>query len=195
MLLPCCHVYCNNRYVIYSVKADVIVQWKMVNPLCEISIVLPWGLHCFPFILPSALCDKQMASHDQEGHVGYHFHYLKKCSGAIVDTFGMWCWSQWCHMTKRDVVHIIFSCLYLKKTVMPFMMLLASCNTDTDPSGIMWHQHQWYHLMPMLVAVMSHGEKSHVTSNFDCLDLGNVMVTLRMLIASHGTNTSVNGMT
>ena len=35
MLLPCCHVYYNNRYVNYSVKADVIAQWKMVNPLCE----------------------------------------------------------------------------------------------------------------------------------------------------------------
>ena len=35
MLLPCCHVYCNTRYVNYSGRADVIAQWKMVNPLCE----------------------------------------------------------------------------------------------------------------------------------------------------------------
>ena len=38
-------------------------------------------------------------------------------------------------------------------------------------------------------------KKSHVTSNFYCLDLRNVMVTMRMLTALCHANISVNSMT
>ena len=43
---------------------------------------------------------------------------------------------------------------------MPFIMLLASSNTDTDPNGIMWHQHQLHHMMAVPVAIMSHDHKA-----------------------------------
>ena len=38
-VLPSCHVNCSTRYVDYSGKADVIAQWKMVNPLYESFVV------------------------------------------------------------------------------------------------------------------------------------------------------------
>ena len=42
---------------------------------------------------------------------------------------------------------------------------------------------------------MSHNQKGHVASNCDYPDLSNVMVTLRILTASCGTNMSASGMT
>ena len=78
---------------------------------------------------------------------------------------------------------------------MPFLMLLASCDSDSDLNGIMQHQQWWHHMMQMPVAIVSHDQKSHVTSNFNSFDQKNVMVTLRLLITSCDANTSANGMT
>ena len=91
-----------------------------------------------------------------------------------------WCHCWWCwnyvmletvvsHDQKRHAAYYL-NCLYLWKTAMLFMILLATCNTATDTNSIMWHQHHWHH--------------SHVTSNFDCLYPKNVMVTWRILVAS-----------
>ena len=113
--------------------------------------------------------------------------FTKEINGAIEDAVGiMWCLSQWCHMTKRHMLDIILSVL--------FMMMLTSCGTDTDANGIMWHHSQWHHMLPMPVANVSHDHKSHITSNFDYLDLRNVIVTLRILTALCDGNTSANGM-
>ena len=51
---------------------------------------------------------------------------------------------------------------------MPYMILLASFDTDTDSSGIMGHQYHWIHMMPVVVVL--YDQKSHVTSNFNCID-------------------------
>ena len=95
---------------------------------------------------------------------------------------------------------------------MPFMILLASGDPYTDPNGIICHQHQWHHMMPMRVAIMSQGPKSHVTSNFYFCGVRNAMVTLGMSpfapyfchhdlrnammpFASVDTDTGINGVT
>ena len=36
----------------------------------------------------------------------------------------------------KETYCISLNCLYLRKMMMPFMMLLASCDADTDPNGI-----------------------------------------------------------
>ena len=103
-----------------------------------------------------------MASHDQEMqwcHLWYCWHYVMLQPMLSHD--------------QRRYVASHFNCHYLRKRKMPFMMLLAWCDTDTDPIGIMWHQHQWNHMMPMSV---------------------NVMVTLKMLTAMCDSNISTNGM-
>ena len=88
----------------------------------------------------------------------------------------------------RSHVAPYLNCLDLEKAMMTLMMLLALCGTVSDPSGIMWHQHQWHHVMQMPVAVVSHYQKSPSTSNFDC-----GIVTLRMLTRPCGATTCANG--
>ena len=103
----------------------------------------------------------------------------------------MQCWSQWCHMTKRENVAYHFYCLYLRKN---YTIYNAVC--------ILWHWSWflWYYVTPTPIASYHASgncvswQKSHVTSNFDCLDLSNAMVTLRMLTVSCDDNTSVNSM-
>ena len=135
-----------------------------------------------------------MALHDWESHVTPHFNCLYLGNTLVLLMMLLALCVARASDQKRHFAYP-FSCLFLRKTRMPFMMLLALCDTDTDPNGLMWHQHQWYHIMPMPVAIVSWGKKSHVTSNFDCLDLRNVMETLRMLTALCDVNTSANGMT
>ena len=48
-------------------------------------------------------------------------------------------------------------------------------------------------LMPMAVAIESHGQNSHVATHFDCLDIRNLVVPLTMLMASCDVNISDNG--
>ena len=46
-----------------------------------------------------------------------------------------------------------------KNIMMPFMMHLASHDTDTDVNCILWHQYyQCHHVMPVAVAIVSHEE-------------------------------------
>ena len=59
---------------------------------------------------------------------------------------------------KRHVTYH-FSCLFIRNTMIPLMMLLASYETYTYPIGIMWHKYQWHHLLPMPVAIVSHDQK------------------------------------
>ena len=115
-----------------------------------------------------------------------------KCNGSTDDAINiMWCW-HYINAPHDQETHVAphFNFLELRNVMVPLVMLLVSC--DTDLNGITWHQHQWHHTMPMPV---SQDKKSHVTSNFDCLDLRNVTVTLRMLTASCDANTNANGMT
>ena len=97
-------------------------------------------------------------------------------------------------MTKV-MLHLLSSAFTYGKTMMPFLMLLASHDTNSTPIGIIWHLHQWYNMIPMPVAIVSHNQKSHIKSNFDCLYLRSVMVKLRMLMSLCDANTSANGMT
>ena len=46
----------------------------------------------------------------------------------------------------------------------------------------------------MLVLMVSHYQKSHVTLHSDLLDLRSAMVLLAMLFASHDADASANGM-
>ena len=45
-------------------------------------------------------------------------------------------------------------------------------------------------MITMPVPMVSHDKKSHIAPQFDCLDLGNAMVLLTMLSASHDTESS-----
>ena len=42
--------------------------------------------------------------------------------------------------------------------MIPFMMLLASF--DTDPNGIIWHQDQWHDMMSIPLAVVLCDQKA-----------------------------------
>ena len=163
-----------------------------------------------------------MTLHDPQSHIAPHFNCLQQGSAMVLfllpsasydtdtETNGItWprkscfipfqlssqgnicCWRQWFYMTKRHVTYH-FSCLYLMETVMPFMMLLASCDTDPNPNGILCHQHQWHHWCQCNLQLC------HMTKRpcyiFFCLDLRKVMVTFRILIASHDENTHANSM-
>ena len=133
-------------------------------------------------------------------------HMTKKVMLHLISVVLTW-EKQWCHcwccwhyvmlepMEAHDQKRYVapqFNCLYLRKSLMPFMML-TSCDTHTSPNSIIQYQHQWHHMMAMSVAIVSRDQKRHVASNFDHLDLRNVMVTLRMLIAICDANTSANG--
>ena len=133
-----------------------------------------------------------MASHDQDSCASPHFNCLD-LRNVMVQLMLLPIWDSGASGFSDQKDLLPFNCLYLRNTVMPFMMCLVSCDSDTNPSGIMWHQ--WHHLMLKSVAGVSHDQKSHVTSNFDCLDLRNVMEMLRMLTASCDTNSSANGIT
>ena len=50
-------------------------------------------------------------------------------------------------------------------------------------------------MMPIPVAVVSHGQKSHIGCHFDHLDLRYTVVSLMMLSASHYTDINANGIT
>ena len=64
-------------------------------------------------MMPSASCD---ADTDNNGitwprkswYTSFQLSWPKKCNGTIDATVAiMWCWSQCCQMTKRDMLHII----------------------------------------------------------------------------------------
>ena len=134
-----------------------------------------------------------------------------KCIGSIHDAISiMWCWHwhQWHLMTKKVILLLLWS----ENAMVPLIMLLELCplpkeNNDAiyDPVGIMWHWKwsQWHNVTPTLMA--SHyanasgncviRPKNHITSNFDCLNLSKIMVTMRVVTASCDANTSSNGMT
>ena len=69
----------------------------------------------------------------------------------------------------------------------------------------MWHWYwsQWHNVTQTPMAAYDSNAsgycvtwpESHVTSNFECFDLKNIFVTLRILIASNDANPSANGMT
>ena len=85
----------------------------------------------------------------------------KEFSGAIYDAIGIiycWYWCQCCRMTKSNVAPH-FDHLDLKNSVVPFMIPLASCDADTNASGVTW-------------------QKSRVAPHFGHLGLRNSMASL-----------------
>ena len=149
---------------------------------------LDLGNAVVPLMMPSTWCDADMYQrHHMTKKVLLHLISIacpKKCNGAI-DTVGiMWCWSQWFHMTKRDMLYIIlfvFTCSWYHATLI--MILMALCDTKT--SCIIWSNTSgncvtW--------------PKNHVSSNFVCFNLRNVMVTLRMLTTACDAFTSAHDM-
>ena len=99
------------------------------------------------------------------------WHHMTKKVILYLITVALTYKMQWCHwwccrhylvretMVLHDQKRCVayhFICLYLRKTMMPFLMLLGSCDTDKDPIDI-WHQHQWHNMMP--VAIVSHDQK------------------------------------
>ena len=114
-------------------------------------IVLTWEIqwfHWWSYHQHVVLTLVLMAYHDQWSPVAPHFSFLD-LRNAVVALICCWHCAVllpvvW-HDQKRQVAFI---------TMMSFMIMLTPCNTD--PSYILWHQHQWYHMMPMPVAVVSH---------------------------------------
>ena len=72
-----------------------------------------------------------MASHDQESHFAPHFN----CPDIRTAVGIMCCWNQSYDITK-ETCFISFQLSLPKDTVMPLVMLLVSCDTDSDSSGI-----------------------------------------------------------
>ena len=50
-------------------------------------------------------------------------------------------------------------------------------------------------MMPMLTAMPSCDQKSHIVSQFDSLDIRNAMVPLKMLMSSDDINTNASDVT
>ena len=50
-------------------------------------------------------------------------------------------------------------------------------------------------LVMMLMPMTSHNPKGHAALHFNCLDIGNVMVSLVMLLASCEADAGANGVT
>ena len=130
----------------------------------------------------------------------------KECNATIDDPIGiMWCLYQWCYLTKKwwcasfqlswpkacngtiDKATNITCCQYqwchMTKMSCCTSFLLSWCkeyNGAIDSVlDIMWYQKEWCHMI-----------KSHVTPLFNCHDLGNSMVQLIMLLASHKASAS-----
>ena len=125
-------------------------------------------------MMPSASCDGDSSTNGQESHVAPTLNCLglRNALVPLVMLLAL-CGARAYGVTwkKRDIAYHC-NCLYLRKIMIPFMMLLVSCDTDNEPSGIMWQQHQWHHMMPIPVAIVSWDQKK-VISNVDCLDLSN----------------------
>ena len=106
--------------------------------------------------MPSASCNADTGTNGitwprKSSYASFQLSWPKKCNSAIDDAVGiMWCWSQWCHKTKRHVAYH-FNCLYLKKQlchlwccwhhVTLILTPVTSCNTNTN--CIIWCQCQW----------------------------------------------------
>ena len=75
----------------------------------------------------------------------------------------MWCqcWCQWHHTRKKNYVEPHLNCLSLRTALVPLMILLASYDIYYHANDIKW----W---------------KSHVTSDFNWLDLRNAVVPFCM---------------
>ena len=157
----------------------LLMQWYHMTikvMLHLISVVLTWGkwwCHWWCCWNHVTLMPVPMASNDQS-HAAPHFNCLDLRNAMVplkmlsiaydADTNAltsqntntnaiMWC--QWYHMTSH--VASPFSCLNLTNTMVPPMMLLASCDTNVCANGIKW-------------------PKSHVSSHFDCHDPINAVV-------------------
>ena len=129
-------------------------------------------------------------------------------------------WHHWHHMILMHTpkasydlkchVGLHYSCLSLLNVVMPFSMLLASCNTDAGANGIkLWKSHIAPHfdcfnirnaIVPSTILSTSYDAractnsitwpKSDVAPHFNCLDLRNVVVPLVVLSMSHDADTN-----
>ena len=60
---------------------------------------------------------------------------------------------------QESHVAFYFYHLDLKDVIVPYMMLLASCDTDTDANGIMWYQHQSPDVIQMVIPIVCQDQK------------------------------------
>ena len=87
----------------------------------------------------------------------------------------IWCWCQWHHMTRNGMLHI-------------FSVILTQ--------GMQWYHYwwHWYHVTWTLAPVAWHYQKC-VAPHFNCLNIMNAVVTLKMLSASCDARSSAKSVT
>ena len=85
-------------------------------------------------------------------------------------------WCQWHHISQNITLHLIL--IILNKQI-------QLCY---------WQCHQ-YHMMQMQAPNASHYQKGHVAPHFDYLDITNVVVPLRMPLASHDADAGTKSIT
>ena len=147
-------------------------QWHLASgDTCIIDTSWSKKSHCTPFqLLCPGKCNGSMHATvsitwpKKSCQTSFQLAWPKKCNGAIVDA-------------------VAYGVRWQKETCyISFYLSLPKENSAAiyDAVGIMWHWYwsQWHHVTPTPVAIVSHDQKSHFTSNFDCLDLRNEMVTL-----------------
>ena len=178
------------------------IRWHWWQWHCMIKIILHlilivltgemqwchWWCYQHHLMLRLAL----MVLHDQENY----FNYLDPRNAMVPLTMLLELCDVGDMVSQDQNRHVAynFNCLYIRNIMMPITMLFASCDTDTDPmascdtntSDGICYQNQWQ------IVIWT---KSHVTSNFDCHNLRNVMGTLRMLTVKCDANISARGMT
>ena len=122
-------------------------------------------------------------------------------------------------MIKKGYVASHFDHVNERNDVVPFIVPLASCDTDTYTNVVTWPKCHvaphfgylyprnamvplmtlsitWCHeLYDMMLTMVSNDKKIHITPHFDHLDLRNVVVSFAMSSASHDTSTDASGIT
>ena len=139
-----------------------------------------------PFMQPSELCDADTGTNginDQESHVAPHFNCrdLWNAMLALLILFTLY------DGGGRGVTWLKDACC------ITFPLSLTKENSDAiyGDVSIMWYWSKWLHVRPKTVASYDTNASGNCVIwpkkpcyKFDCLDLKNLMVTLRMLIAS-----------
>ena len=92
--------------------------------------------------------------------------------------------------------HVVphFDNLDLRYVVLPLTMLPTSHGADSKAMTL--HDNNTNgsdHVIPMLMPIASHHKMSHAAHHFSCLNLGNAVVPLMILLASCDTDASANG--
>ena len=131
--------------------------------------------------VPLVSCDADTGTNDitwPKGNVVPHqLSWPRECNGAIYYTVAItWQWCHCCHMMltlapmvshdEKDQISSHSNCPDIRNTMVPLMILSASCDANFTTSGVTWHQHrcQWHPVMSIPAAMLSHDQKTSCCS-------------------------------